>query len=86
MSSFGDFRLKDLLLLCIVIVAQTHGYLLNQTIFATQHRQSKFTIDDLLNGQFSYKISEDIDMDPCKAGKHKSTMYLLFIYDKSFTN
>lgn len=31
----------------------------------------KYTIEDLMNGQFEYKVSDDIDMDPCK-----SSMYL----------
>ncbi|XP_037943329.1 transcriptional regulator ovo-like [Teleopsis dalmanni] len=30
---------------------------------------SKFTIEELLNTKFEKKISNDIDMDPCKAGE-----------------
>lgn len=33
------------------------------------YKGSKYTIDDLLNGKFSFKVSDDIDMDPCKASK-----------------
>lgn len=40
----------------------------------------KYTIDDLLNGQFSYKISDDIDMDPCKASEFYNLFFLCFFF------
>lgn len=39
------------------------------------YKGSKYTIDDLINRKFSYKISNDIDMDPCKASTY-STLFL----------
>lgn len=80
-SSVGYYRLRNLcVLLCMLIAAQTNGYILNQTLYTTEHRQSKFTIDDLLNGQYSFKISDDIDMDPCKAGKYYSSFFMVLLY------
>lgn len=38
----------------------------------TNGRYGKYSIDDLMNGKFEYKVSDDIDMDPCK-----SSMYSL---------
>lgn len=32
-------------------------------------QQTKYTIDYLLNNNFDTRISNDIDMDPCKAGE-----------------
>lgn len=29
----------------------------------------KYTIDELLNSNFPKKITNDLDLDPCKAGK-----------------
>lgn len=31
----------------------------------------KYSIDALLNTVFEKKISDDVDLDPCKAGKNK---------------
>lgn len=43
----------------------------NATLLITEAQYnakgSKYTIDDLLNTKFTYKVSDDIDMDPCKA-------------------
>lgn len=41
----------------------------NATLNTWKHKQKKYTIDDLLSNKFEFKTSEDIDMDPCKAGK-----------------
>ena len=38
--------------------------------------RSKFSIEQLLNTQFEKKVSNDIDMDPCKAGKFLQFYYL----------
>ena len=32
-------------------------------------RSFKYSIDELLTAVFPKKISEDLDLDPCKAGK-----------------
>lgn len=42
----------------------------NATLNTRRHQQTKYSIDDLLSNKFEYKTSEDIDMDPCKAGKN----------------
>lgn len=39
----------------------------NLTTSIQHYRGSKYTIDDLIYGKFPYKVSNDIDMDPCKA-------------------
>lgn len=51
-----------------IIVHKCHSYAINGTVFVTDYHTGRYGIDDLLYGQFSYKISDDIDMDPCKAG------------------
>lgn len=38
-------------------------------------KRSKYTIDDLLSMRFESKISDDIDVDPCKSGKYYSYNY-----------
>lgn len=43
----------------------------NATLNTQRHKQTKYSIDDLLSKQFELKTSEDIDMDPCKAGNKK---------------
>lgn len=34
-----------------------------------QHRHQRFTIDELLSLKFQARISDDIDMDPCKSSQ-----------------
>lgn len=46
------------------------------TTSSHSYKGSKYTIDDLINRKFSYKISNDIDMDPCKASTY-STLFRL---------
>lgn len=41
-----------------------------------QRHHGKYTIDDLINRRFEYKVSDDIDMDPCK-----SSMFEFIIMD-----
>lgn len=36
---------------------------------------NKFSIDELLSSKYDYKISEDIDMDPCKSGNFHKQAY-----------
>lgn len=33
------------------------------------HRTMRFTAEELLNTRFASRISDDIDLDPCKGGK-----------------
>lgn len=34
------------------------------------YKGSKYSINELMNGKFTNKISNDIDMDPCKASEY----------------
>lgn len=51
----------------------------NATLNTSRHKQTKFSIDDLLTHKYEFKTSEDIDMDPCKAGKN----IFIYIFDES---
>lgn len=43
---------------------------LNSPVSSVRKRTNfKFTIDELLTSTFPKKISGDLDLDPCKAGK-----------------
>lgn len=33
------------------------------------YNHNNFTIEDLLHRKFEFKVSDDIDMDPCKSSK-----------------
>lgn len=39
-------------------------------------RSFKFTAEELLNTKFSNKISNDVDVDPCKAGNLIGEFYM----------
>lgn len=85
--------LYDLMLILMVLLPnyQIEAHVTNSTrlmVPAHFYHGSKYTVDDLINGKFSYKVSDDIDMDPCKAStyhKHKHTdftwksFYIFFI-------
>lgn len=43
---------------------------------AHSYRGSRYTIDELINGKFTFKVSDDIDMDPCKASKYIHSFFL----------
>lgn len=38
----------------------------------------KFTIDELLSTSFAHKDSNDLGMDPCKAGKYSLDLRILY--------
>lgn len=49
-------------------------------------RMHVYTADDLLTGRFAFKVSDDIDMDPCKSGNNVPSsanitclLYLFFV-------
>lgn len=70
MAASNHFRLEHLFFLfTLIIIHECHGYAINETVYLTDYRTGRYGIDDLLSGQFTYKMSDDIDMDPCKAGK-----------------
>jgi hypothetical protein len=46
---------------------QTFGMRANPNV--TRLYTPVFQMDDLLNKTFERKVSKDVDMDPCKAGK-----------------
>lgn len=54
----------------------TNAYSVNRSLLIgpehTNGRYGKYSIDDLMNGQFEYKVSDDIDMDPCKSSMYSS--------------
>ncbi|XP_039956467.1 dorsal-ventral patterning protein tolloid [Bactrocera tryoni] len=47
-------------------VAHIHHYAHN--ILNNHHYRSKYTIEELMNMKIQNRLSDDIDMDPCKAG------------------
>nr|XP_014088119.1 dorsal-ventral patterning protein tolloid isoform X1 [Bactrocera oleae] len=47
-------------------VAHIHHYAHN--MLTNHHYQSKYTIEELMNMKIQNRLSDDIDMDPCKAG------------------
>lgn len=55
----------------------------NATLNTRRHKQTKYSVDDLLSNKFEFKTSEDIDMDPCKAGKN---LYFIPEVDKRASN
>lgn len=81
--SLGHFML---IMIYFLSISQINAQILmNTTIRYTippthSYKGSKYTIDELINGKFTYKVSDDIDMDPCKASKY----ICLFIYLFSF--
>lgn len=56
------------LILCLNCIEHS-DCIQNATLNTRRHKQNKYSIDDLLSNKFEFKTSEDIDMDPCKAGK-----------------
>lgn len=48
--------------------------------------QFKYTVDQLLSSDFPTKISDDIYLDPCKAGKSNKTFQLESTQIGSFTD
>lgn len=43
------------------------------------YKGGKYTIDELINGKFTFKVSDDIDMDPCKASTYICPVFSLSI-------
>lgn len=57
--------------------------MLNSTMRLTiprthNYKGSRYTIDELINGKFTFKVSDDIDMDPCKASTYNFFNKILF--------
>lgn len=66
----GHYGVAHLLvaLLSILNLADCN-HLQNVTFRRPQQRySSRYSADELLMSQFDFKVSEDIDMDPCKSG------------------
>lgn len=59
------------IMICLLPTIQCDdAHVTNVTRFTTPshfYKSSKYTIDELINGKFMYRVSNDIDMDPCKA-------------------
>lgn len=73
--------------LCLLQSAMhtTEAYSVNGSLLiGPQHitgKYVKYSIDDLMNGQFEYKVSDDIDMDPCKSSRYIRESYAAtFVY------
>lgn len=45
--------------------------MIESSSISTVNYHNKFSIDELLSSKFEFKISEDIDMDPCKSGMYR---------------
>lgn len=66
--------------LCLIQTALpiTHAYSANESLLIQpKHfdgRNGKYSIDDLLNGKFPNKVSDDIDLDPGKWRKFAIAM------------
>lgn len=46
------------------------------------YKGSKYTIGELLNGRFTFKVSDDIDMDPCKSSMYTERFFI--VHDQLF--
>lgn len=59
-------------LICFLL-SIVNGYSVNETFLIekqkSSHHNARYSIDDLLNGKFVFKVSDDIDMDPCKSSE-----------------
>lgn len=51
---------------------------------AHSYRGSRYTIDELINGKFTFKVSDDIDMDPCKASTYICS-HFFYCFDHTCT-
>ncbi|XP_055621202.1 tolloid-like protein 1 [Toxorhynchites rutilus septentrionalis] len=59
---------KLLALMPLILVPACLCLQLNETLITQKHQHHhRYTIDDLFSMKFSSKISDDIDMDPCKS-------------------
>jgi hypothetical protein len=43
-------------------------------------RAARFTIEELLHTKFPSRISDDIDLDPCKGGKNPTILKIKLVY------
>lgn len=50
---------------------QCYCFVVNSSTCRTE-KTFKYSIDELINTVFTKKISDDLDLDPCKAGKLKT--------------
>lgn len=76
LKRFNCFFIKITFLICLinVLINFTNAMILNETLLIRQEKPGnfkhrKFSIDELLHTQFDNRVSDDIDMDPCKSGK-----------------
>lgn len=54
----------------VIIPAGSMSVSTGRNVTEGSHRRAmRFTADELLNTQFPSRISDDIDLDPCKGGK-----------------
>lgn len=73
-----------LLVVTMMMTHECHGYATNKTEYVTEYRAGQYSIDDLLYGHFPHQISDDLDMDLCKAGDDFFYIYLILIFLRNF--
>lgn len=74
------FSSTVLALLTIIMCATSHVTSENE-----REEPHKYTIDELISTQFEHKDSNDLGMDPCKAGKFL-LIYSILNCEKSIFN
>lgn len=77
----GRLLYLTIILILILPNSQINAHVTNTTqLNAPAHfyKGSKYTIDELINGKFTYKVSNDIDLDPCKASAYNLYNYSFF--------
>lgn len=60
-----------IVLLCFYLMTSLGLSNNNNTITQRHNQGTKYTAEELLTRRFPRKISQDVDLDPCKAGKYK---------------
>jgi hypothetical protein len=72
--------LRLLLAATLTIPAGAMSTFSGRNVTEGQHQRAvRFTADELLNTRFPSRISDDIDLDPCKGGKLSASSSLKII-------
>lgn len=75
----GHYGIVHVLVVVLIFINLADcNHLQNVTLRRPQQNySSRYTADELLMSQFDFKVSEDIDMDPCKSGMYEyNNLYL----------
>lgn len=80
--------LATMLLIFVLHIINAHGS--NVSVVPSELRYyhgSRYSINELLNTRFRFKVSDDIDMDPCKASMWSNFILLLkYCWFRSLTH